>query len=97
MHAASHYGNALRMQSRRMPLLQPGSATNSFVINEGGGLLSEAPILCQPTTLLCSNPEKGVKRQRGVDRGIKKTQALAARRQRQDGKKKKKNSLLANH
>lgn len=37
MHAASHYGNALWMQSRRMPLLQPGSATNSFVINEGGG------------------------------------------------------------
>lgn len=40
----------------RMPLLQPGSMTHAFATNVA---LSQAPILCQPTTLLCSNPEKG--------------------------------------
>jgi len=43
-----------------MPLLQPGSRADSFV-TKGGGALSKAPILCQPTTLLCSNPERGVR------------------------------------
>lgn len=87
MHAASHCWNALWM-----PLLQPGSTTDSFVTN--GEALSETPILCQPTTLFCSNPEKGVKTQRGVDRGVKKTQETAARRQKRAGKKEKKRSLL---
>lgn len=35
MHNASHYGNALWMQSMGMPLLQPGSTTDSFVTNGG--------------------------------------------------------------
>lgn len=61
---------SLWMQSEEMPLLQPGSRTDSFVTK--GGALTKAPILCQPTTLLCGNPEKGVKRKWGIDRGVKK-------------------------
>lgn len=75
MHTATHYGkcsvdavseNALTSAWKQNPLLCYKSV--------GGGALPKAPILCQPTTLLCSNPEKGVERQQGADRRVKKTE-----------------------
>lgn len=71
MHCSCSLGGCpyFKLEARPIHLLQMG------------GALSKAPILCQPTTLLCSNPERGVKRQPGVDRGVKQTQAPAARRQ----------------
>lgn len=49
-------GDATGVRSQRTPLLQPG----------GLSPLPQAPILCQPTTLLCGNPEKGSKRKSEV-------------------------------
>lgn len=90
MHAASH--------CRNVDAVYVDALTSAWkhdrLICYKRGALSETPILCQPTTLFCSNPEKGVKTQRGVDRGVKKTQETAARRQKRAGKKEKKRSLL---
>lgn len=63
---------------KRMALLQPGSRTDLLLKGDG---LSKASILCQPTTLLCSNPERGVKRQRCVDRVVKRRKAPASSRE----------------
>lgn len=65
MHAG-HYGNVQWMQSVRMPLLQPGSRTDSFVTNGGGFIEGFYTLPIYYFAL-----QQSCKRQRGVDRRVK--------------------------
>lgn len=66
MHAARHYGNAQWMQSVRMPLLQAGSRTDSFVTNGGGFIEGFYTLPIYYFAL-----QQSCKTQRGVDRRVK--------------------------